>query len=424
MSNNTLTAIFLIGSGIGMLDFYNFNQLKMRHKLNLIAIVNKDIVSNFPIKQKDYFDQIYPVASNKVASLSHLDFSAVEDVVKQELIKITDPSKIRIFPFNEYNILLAAQLREKFEIPGASSDLLKPFRDKVVMKNILNGNNIRTPKFISLDMKNIKINTEDYFKNLSECLGLPFILKPIDGAGSLGVKKICSLHDFIMYKNELLPMVSGYEAEEFLDGELYHCDIVFRNQNPILSLCGIHNRPLLEFKNGQNVGSIPLADGHPLKESLIQFTQTAMKNFNLPDGIIHSEIFYLPKADEFVFLEAAARAPGALIVPMYEQSFGCNILDIDFLIQINSTQIVELRPDSYCFWIIFPPIAGKIKKLHQPKINSEYELEWFVNKGDVLKPPVSLRDRVGRIFVWNHDYDALAKDFECISNHKFLETEL
>lgn len=422
-NNQPKIAIFLIGSGIHMLDFYNFNQLNQNTAFELVAMVNQDILSSFPEKQKMYFDRIYSISKNKNPSLSHLDLDQLEDAIKQELTHSGNPNNIRIFPFNEYNVLIAANLREKFDIPGAHSKLLIPFRDKVIMKKVLQKKHIRVPHFAVLDMVKIHAEASVYFNELVSLLGLPFMVKPIDGAGSLGVKKIDSEQDFLIFKNELLTTVAGYEAKEFLDGELFHCEVVYQNQQPLITLCGRHNRPLLEFKSGQTISSIPLLDTHPLKTPLIHFTHEILAHFELPDGIIHTEIFYLEKTKEWVFLESAARAPGALIVPMYEQSFGYNLLDLDFLVQMKRFQLRETSPKSYSFWAIIPPIPGKLKNMIKPTIQSEYRLEWFANTGSMLMQPVSLRDRVGRIFVWNQDYDILLEDFECISNHCFMEIE-
>jgi biotin carboxylase len=418
------TAIFLIGSGIYMLDFYNFNYLKTISNYNFVAIVNENVADSFPEKQKYFFNTIHVVSENNTSSLWNLNLDEVDEAVKIELNQVGNSNTIRIFPFNEYNVLIAANIRDKYGIPGANYKSLNPFRDKFIMKSILAENNIRIPRFVSLDLKMMIKYFKKYFDEITAYLGIPFIVKPVDGAGGLGVKKISSQDDFAIFQEELLTTVSGYEAEEFLDGELFHCDVVYKDHNPILSLCAKYNYPLLDFKNGKNVGSIPLLDGHPLKQGLIQFTHKALQCFRVPDGIIHTEIFYLPKTKEFVFLESAARAPGASIVPMYERTFGFNLLDLDFLIHMDQTPVDVEIFNAYCFWAVFPPISGKVKHIIEPKIESAYKLEWFAKKGEVLSTAGSMRDRVGRIFVWNQDYAALQRDFEYISNNNFIEVEL
>jgi biotin carboxylase len=417
------TAIFLIGSGIYMLDFYNFYYLKKIKNYRLVAIVNKDIVSAFPRRQKTIFDKIYVVTKNNIPSLCHLNFDEIESVIREELSCVDSSDSLRIFPFNEYNVLPAAYIREKFNIPGACSDLVNPFRDKFLMKNILKNNGIRVPRFVCLDLRRLSSHHDVVFNEITMNLGVPFIVKPVDGAGGLGVRMISNLGDFEGFKNELLSSVAGYEAEEFLDGELFHCDILFKDQLPILSLCAKYNYPLLDFKHGKNVGSIPLLDEHPLKQKIIDFTLKALQKLQLPDGITHTEVFYLPTVDELVLLESAARAPGALIVPMYEKTFGINILDFDFIIQMNQQQSNNKNSNSFCFWAVFPPIPGKVKGTIVPKLESKYKLEWFVKKGDNISPGESMRDRVGRIVVWNENYHALQRDFEYISNYNFIEVE-
>jgi hypothetical protein len=418
------TAIFLIGSGINMINFYNFDYLTVENNYRLIAIINKKIAGSFPEKQRAYFEKIYMVSeANLNETLCHLSEVEVEDIFEKEIMKCSCAEHIRVFPFNEYNVLLSARLREKFGLQGATVSALEQFRNKLKMKELLNKNGIRIPKFVSLNLKKLGEDKIGYFDELALILGLPFIVKPIDGAGSLGVHKIHSLEDFWTINNGLLNSVAGYEAEEFLDGTLFHYDAIVKNGEVIISFCAEYNYPLIEIKRGKNIGSIPLLDSHPLKYRLTSFAKNALLNLRPQDGIFHTEIFHIGGLNEFVFLETAARAPGALIIPMYEKTFGVNMLDIDFLVQMGMPFNIKPNPQYFSFWAVFPSITGKVKRLIKPKITSQYLLEWFTKVGDPLHSSLTMRDRVARIFVWNQDPSILEKEFIEISQSNYIEVE-
>lgn len=64
------------------------------------------------------------------------------------------------------------------------------------------------------------------------------------------------------------------------------------------------------------------------------FSEKVLRALGMPDGATHMEVF-IERRGEPVFPEVAARAPGLLIVPLYEREFGINMANLEFCVQMG-----------------------------------------------------------------------------------------
>ena len=75
------------------------------------------------------------------------------------------------------------------------------------------------------------------------------------------------------------------------------------------------------------------------------------------------------------------------------------------------------------FGLLFLKKAGKIKDLNYPPLQSQYNIEWYVNKGDLLEDTTMIGERAATMFAYNSNYTDLYNDFHNISNLEFLDFE-
>ena len=118
----------------------------------------------------------------------------------------------------EPGIMLAAELRAHFEVPGLSIEQAHRFRDKEAMKVKLDAAGIRTPRHVAVD--SIAACWEAV-----ERIGFPVILKPIAGAGSADTYRVESV-DELRAVLPRLQHVATLSVEEFVDGEEYTFDTI------------------------------------------------------------------------------------------------------------------------------------------------------------------------------------------------------
>ncbi|MEM7050063.1 MAG: ATP-grasp domain-containing protein [Acidobacteriota bacterium] len=217
----------------------------------------------------------------------------------------------------EPGMVLAAQLREGLGLPGMTVAQTVPFRDKEVMKTVLDRAGIRTPR-------HFKATTVRGCREAAERLGFPLILKPIAGAGSADTYRV----DDVGELEEALPRlqhVAEVSVEEFIDGEEFTFDtITAGGEIQYYNIGWYRPRPLVartvQWISPQTVA---LRDVHrPDLAGGRQMGQAVLSALGFESGFTHMEWFL--KADgEAVFGEIGARPPGARSVET--MNYACDI---------------------------------------------------------------------------------------------------
>ncbi len=205
-------------------------------------------------------------------------------------------------------MVLAAHIREAFGLPGMTVEQTLPYRDKELMKQVLDAAGIRTPRHASA-------STFGGIYDAAERIGYPLIVKPIAGAGSADTFRIDSLPDLA----EMLPMIKHVDVvsiEEFVDGEEFTYDTVC-GAGEILheNISWYRPRPLQarshEWISPQTVvlrdiDGDDLAGGRAMGRDVLRV-------LGFTAGFTHME-WYRKDDGEVVFGEIGARPPGARTV--------------------------------------------------------------------------------------------------------------
>jgi biotin carboxylase len=207
-------------------------------------------------------------------------------------------------------MIAAARIREAIGAPGMSVAETVPFRDKEIMKQVLDAAGIRTPRHANA-------HSIAGVKQAIAAIGYPAIIKPIAGAGSADTFRLDdeAALEAALPKLKHVPEVS---VEEFIDGEEFTFDTVCGGGKILYyNLCWYRPRPLLarqlEWVSPQTVAlkdpdAPELAGGKALGLAVL-------KAMNFQEGFTHME--WYRKADgEVVFGEIGARPPGAFTVDL------------------------------------------------------------------------------------------------------------
>jgi formate-dependent phosphoribosylglycinamide formyltransferase (GAR transformylase) len=205
-------------------------------------------------------------------------------------------------------MLLAARLREELGLPGLTMRQTMPFRDKELMKAVLDEAGLRTPGHHSTD-------TVAGVWAAAERLGYPLIVKPIAGAGSSDTYRADAPADL----DAILPMVRHVPqviVEEFIDGEEFTYDTICAGGQVLFeNICWYRPRPLLtKLHEWMSPVTISLRDlDAPDLQAGRALGVATIKALGFRDGFTHME--WYRKADgEVVFGEIGARPPGGRMV--------------------------------------------------------------------------------------------------------------
>lgn len=403
------------------LNFYDFKELKENYDLRISAVVFDTAYKTLSDEVKETLDDIYILRD--VASIEHPFPPFPEDflcsVIEKEFSKFKDTW---IVAADELNILIASSLREKYNLPGSPSSIIINYKDKVRQKEALAKAGIRIPKFVS-GIKGFKDGEiRAMYDHLVQKLNTPFIIKPISMFGTIGVEKIEFYSQFCDYFIRFSQFYY-FIAEEFIQGQLYHCDFIIQNNEYIFAEVSEYLSDGLSFVNGSNHGSLLLKRDDPLRISIIDFCKKANGVLGLSTGCGHFEVF-VTKEGEIIFLEAAARPAGSMVPLVFTKTFQRNYLNAALLAEINEIPGTLYEPSEYHFWLFFPRKRGIIKALNLPPLDeNSYNIEWFITLGDILDKPSSIAEKAGLLLVKNKNYEILKDNFYMLKNFEALEVE-
>lgn len=407
------TVIFLNSSRF---KWYDLQALSQEYRL--VAIMTEAKRFAFPATQQPYIAQFYtvPEAADCYGLIEFkIDLVVTKKAVAAEIAKAGGADNVVIICADESNMSLAAYLRSEFSIAGMSYEQMMPYRDKLVMKKRLMQAGIAVPQFTHFDKQQLKEEAPYYFAELEALLGVPFIIKPTQGAASSNTFVITSFDDLIQNHHDILATQETLEAETFIEGEMYHCDSLIQNGEYVLTFCSEYSTGNLDLVLGKTIATMPLDYADPLYEHLKQFSRAAIDALGRCDGSVHMEMFVKPSGD-IIFLEAGARTPGGPIIPLYERMYGVNFLQCDFAISVNKPLVIPAEPAKkiHMFAAITPLMPNGSQSLEEPSdMESCYEtiLEVAHHHG---QKATSVRDYSGMFFAYNKEKDPLRRDFEKI----------
>lgn len=234
----------------------------------------------------------------------------------------------RILTCNEFDLERAGRLREKFGLNGQSSDSARAFRNKVLMKELVN-RAVAVPPFSRLD--SVADLVEFIEKN-----GYPVVIKPVDQGGSRDITVLRSYGDLVAFSRRLWR--TDLMVEGFVDGDIYHVDAIIAPSFHFVSSSIYYNAPL-DVIDGKNLGCVQLHPSEPMAERLRRFLETVLRTLPCPDiGIYHLEVFHTPD-DRLLLCEIAARPGGGRIPILLRHTYGIDIKETWFRLQCG----LELR---------------------------------------------------------------------------------
>ncbi|AUH01030.1 ATP-grasp domain-containing protein [Prodigiosinella confusarubida] len=385
----------------------------LKENIDVILIIHESEEVHPHIK--NHITRLYKVSGSFENSLRPvLDFDEVSHILAAEIKRAGSVNDLAIFCQQEDNVLLAAELRAKFNIAGDRPEIICQFRDKIEMKKAVNAIFPQAlPKFERLDIESIKNDAVTYYHELVAKLGSKLIIKPTSGAGSFNVKivdsvdDLCTAVDMINHDEH----VFDYEVDEFISGKMYQCDSFIRNGKVVFSGILELGCTNFDFVLGKPLSVYPVSS-HELYNKLFAFNQNIITTLGFSDGSTHHELF-VKDSGEIIFLEIAARVPGGIGVPYHTKNSNINLIDANLLLSADSPALADIKPEvkNNVVSALLPVGHGKVLSLNQPDIESVYHIDWHITVGQDVDSR-SLIDTAGILTFVNDDSVVLRRDFE------------
>ncbi len=232
-----------------------------------------------------------------------------EEGMIAEILKIAQQIRLsRIECLWEPMMIPAARAREKLGLPGMTVAETIPFRDKEVMKQVLDKAGIRTPKHANATDGN-------GVRAAAAAIGYPLVVKPIAGAGSADTYRIENEAELekVIPRLRHVPEVS---VEEFIEGEDFTFDTVCADGKVLFYNISYYRPRALVSRNNNWISPQTISLRHPDGPEVAEGRKMGlevMKALNFRTGFTHMEWYRKPDG-EAIFGEIACRSAGARTV--------------------------------------------------------------------------------------------------------------
>jgi biotin carboxylase len=225
----------------------------------------------------------------------------------------------RLVALDEFDLEMAAVLREHLRLPGLGESTTRYFRDKLAMRLQAATRDVRVPEFSPI------FDYDGLRSYLARVPG-PWVLKPRSSASAIGIRKIRQPDEIWPLLDHLGDEQSHYLVEQFVPGEVYHVDSIVADRQVQFAVASQYGAPPLNISHDGGIFiSRMLHRKSPEARELRKMNKEVIKALGMVDGVTHAE-FIRGRADgKLYFLEIAARVGGANIAEMVEAATGVNL---------------------------------------------------------------------------------------------------
>ncbi len=313
---------------------------------------------------------------------------------------------------------VVAEVANALDLPGLDLEVAERATNKLERLKCLTEKDVPCPKFETP-------KTVEEAKRKAEKIGFPCVIKPIDNAGSRGVKKIQKVEETVEAFDEALENSKKFKIvliEEFIEGKEISTESIIYENKIITTGFGDRNYSRnIEFdpyfvEDGHNVPSL-ISENE--KENVLRTVNSAIRALEIDWGVAKGDIII--KDNKVYILEMAARTSGgwfcAGTVPV---ATGVNILNT--IIKMSVGEPIDendLKPKfnkAACQRYIIPTKEGifvRIDGLEDAEKMPGVRMLTIFNRpkeGDLIKKATNHSERFGQLIAEGENInDAIAK---------------
>jgi biotin carboxylase len=244
---------------------------------------------------------------------------ASDEAIRHHVDKIARRHRIdRIAALDDFDVELAAMLREHLRVPGMGRTTASRFRDKLAMRMQARTLGVPVPEFSAV------FNDQDV-SDWAARVTPPWVLKPRSSAAAIGIKKVGDRDALWRALEAAGDNRSGCVLEQFVPGDVYHVDSIVWNGQVVFAVAFKYGRPPMEVSHeGGLFITRRLPDDSAEARAVLAMNRTLQEGLGLRRGVSHTE-FIRAGGPGYVFLETSARVGGAYIVDTIEAATGINL---------------------------------------------------------------------------------------------------
>lgn len=370
--SNPLTILCLASYEKG----HDFLRQAKRHGCRVLLLTSLSLRDEhqFPT---DSIDEIFYMPDEEGAWNREHTLNAVAHLARNTFID-------RLVPLDDFDLELAAHLREHLRIPGMGETTTRYFRDKLAMRMKAQEKGLTIPDFVPV-LHHPRVN------EFMDRVPPPWVLKPRSMAGAIGIHKVNSKQEAWDAINFLEDHQSYYLLERFVPGDIFHVDSIMYENQLVYAVASAYGKPPLEVSHSGDIFTTRLMKrGTEQEQALRSQNALVLSALGLLRGVSHTEFIIGHEDGRVYFLETSARVGGAHIADLVEAGTGINMWAEWAKVEVAGGKAPYQPPearDDYAGLIVslarqeWPDLSGY----------SDAEVYWRMNKlhhaGVILKSP-------------------------------------
>jgi hypothetical protein len=224
----------------------------------------------------------------------------------------------RIVALDDFDVEMAAMLREYLGVPGMGQTTARGFRDKLAMRTRARAAGIPCPAFVH-------VLNHEAIAEWTARIAPPWVLKPRSQAAAIGIHRLDSSEDLWRTIEGLGDLRADYVLEQFMPGDVYHVDSIVFDSRIRFALASRYRKPPMAVAHeGGIFVTSTLHDSDPASAAARALNERVLTTFGLRRGASHTEFIHAHDGS-WQFLETSARVGGAYIVDVVEAARGLNL---------------------------------------------------------------------------------------------------
>lgn len=298
---------------------------------------------------------------------------------------------------SEYFISTAASLARRLGLAGPSPGAVRACRDKFKQRRLLEKAGVPMPAFrAATSIKSAVAAAED--------LGLPVVVKPVSGSGSVGVKLCSSLDEVRAHAARLLsqrhnergaPVARRILVESVASGPEYSVE-TFNLE--VIGITEKHLGPLPDFVE---IGhDYPAQLSGAAKQAIESIAQQSLTALGLGWGPAHIELRLTESGPQII--EVNPRLAGGYIPELVRLSCGIDLISATIMLVVGEQPELRRTCDDHTSirFILSPGdgILTGVEKLDEAeRIPGVTEVKLYKPFGSEVQRQGDFRDRVGHV---------------------------
>lgn len=223
-----------------------------------------------------------------------------------------------VVPMDDYDVEVAAAVRDHLRIPGMGVSQARNFRDKLAMRMRAREAGIPVPDFCP-------VFNYDQLREFMARVPAPWMFKPRSEASASGIRKMHDAEEVWRFLDALGDKQSHFLLEQYVPGDVCHVDCLVSEGKVVFAEAHRCGAPPFDVAHGGGVWRTRTVERASQQEKeLCALNEKVMAALGQVRGVSHTE-FIQAKDGKLYFLESAARVGGAFISDMVEASTGINL---------------------------------------------------------------------------------------------------